>query len=393
METTSPKEVLHPLELAQESDSRQFCNICLVESFKYTCPRCNIRYCSINCYKSERHLQCSELFYKECVMRDLKNSERSPEDKQRMMELLQRFEAENATQLQGAESDTPSLEERLAGLDIDCTEGELVWQRLTAQEKREFNDMIKSGAAGDLLDAYTPWWEASSKVTPVESDSDITVRSRPALPTDLPLLSSTVKTVSPCVKYTVLNVLYAYAYTVRLFNGGHSELPLQSSQALLELATSLCQNVVFNSVREATGSAISLAHQNHDLFNSKEFSLFVLQDVLSIVSDQSSHDCHVIRALSDVHTLFKLAHRVVKSSKSGDGGETKNVWQARKKAFFLLVWTSENVDAMLGLKPLLGLQLGELQRELISCEEPAKSCDSHVKTLAAEHTHKLIEEL
>ncbi len=42
----------------------------------------------------------------------------------------------------------------------------------------------------------------------------------------------------------------------------------------------------------------------------------------------------------------------------GDGGETKNVWQARKKAFFLLVWTSENVDAMLGLKPLLGLQLG-----------------------------------
>ncbi len=35
-----------------------------------------------------------------------------------MMELLQRFEAENATQLQGAESDTPSLEERLAGLDI-----------------------------------------------------------------------------------------------------------------------------------------------------------------------------------------------------------------------------------------------------------------------------------
>ena len=43
---------------------------------------------------------------------------------------------------------------------------------------------------------------------------------------------------------------------------------------------------------------------------------------------------------------------------SGDGGETKNIWQARKKSFFLLVWTSENVDALLGLKPLLWLQLG-----------------------------------
>ena len=36
--------------------------------------------------------------------------------------------------------------------------------------------------------------------------------------------------VSPHIHYSILNVLYAYAYTVRLFNGGHHELPLQASQ-------------------------------------------------------------------------------------------------------------------------------------------------------------------
>ncbi len=52
---------------------------------------------------------------------------------------------------------------------------------------------------------------------------------------------------------------------------------------------------------------------------------------------------------------------------SGDGGETKNIWQARKKSFFLLVWTSENVDALLGLKPLLWLQLGMCELAMCVC--------------------------
>ena len=36
--------------------------------------------------------------------------------------------------------------------------------------------------------------------------------------------------VSPCLRYNILNVLYAYVYTVRLFNGDHHELCVQASQ-------------------------------------------------------------------------------------------------------------------------------------------------------------------
>lgn len=35
---------------------------------------------------------------------------------------------------------------------------------------------------------------------------------------------------SPTVQYSVLSALYAYAYAVRLFNGGHHDLALQAGQ-------------------------------------------------------------------------------------------------------------------------------------------------------------------
>ncbi len=39
-----------------------------------------------------------------------------------------------------------------------------------------------------------------------------------------------VQGVSRCVQYSVINMLYSYAYTVRLFNGDHYDLPLQAAQ-------------------------------------------------------------------------------------------------------------------------------------------------------------------
>lgn len=37
---------------------------CQSQNFKYSCPRCNIKYCSLDCYRSQAHRQCSEAFYK-----------------------------------------------------------------------------------------------------------------------------------------------------------------------------------------------------------------------------------------------------------------------------------------------------------------------------------------
>ncbi|CAD6188491.1 unnamed protein product [Caenorhabditis auriculariae] len=49
------------------------CGVCGIEKKgAYKCPRCSQPYCSIKCYRNEKHGQCSEGFYKERVKDQLK---------------------------------------------------------------------------------------------------------------------------------------------------------------------------------------------------------------------------------------------------------------------------------------------------------------------------------
>lgn len=60
----------------------------------YTCPACNIPYCSIECFQdTARHSQCSEPFFKREVEDNIRGvRDRTPGEKNKMFELLQLFE-------------------------------------------------------------------------------------------------------------------------------------------------------------------------------------------------------------------------------------------------------------------------------------------------------------
>lgn len=64
---------------------------CNENKSKYICPKCNIAYCSIECYKSSAHLECSENFYKQCVEEELKAQHNNSELKKRTLDMLQRI--------------------------------------------------------------------------------------------------------------------------------------------------------------------------------------------------------------------------------------------------------------------------------------------------------------
>lgn len=71
------------------------CNTC---PQKYKCPRCSIPYCSLECYKSASHIDCSEDFYKECVETEMKSQANNPENRNKMMEILKRFHLEDLSE-------------------------------------------------------------------------------------------------------------------------------------------------------------------------------------------------------------------------------------------------------------------------------------------------------
>lgn len=43
--------------------------------------------------------------------------------------------------------------------DIDLNNSEAVWKKLTEEERREFQELIKNGEIDDLIPPWIPWWE------------------------------------------------------------------------------------------------------------------------------------------------------------------------------------------------------------------------------------------
>ncbi|KAM3606365.1 uncharacterized protein V6R79_014915 [Siganus canaliculatus] len=65
------------------------CMLCKCKPSCYTCPRCNLPYCGLACYQSPDHTTCSEEFYKESVLQELKDMGKTEsEEKKKMQEML-----------------------------------------------------------------------------------------------------------------------------------------------------------------------------------------------------------------------------------------------------------------------------------------------------------------
>lgn len=146
----------------------EYCKLCNKNTKSYTCPRCGIGYCNLDCYKSESHLECSESFYKQCVEEELRSLENDSTGKQKMLDILKRLQEEDPendmlTESEDEEELDSDDEANLLDLktrlkDIDLDNSEQVWSVLSHTEKQEFEALIKSGGASKLLQPWVPWW-------------------------------------------------------------------------------------------------------------------------------------------------------------------------------------------------------------------------------------------
>ncbi|KAJ8348165.1 hypothetical protein SKAU_G00267540 [Synaphobranchus kaupii] len=99
----NPGELLAPAGVSEEREEGDMglrkegrvCGLCLSKPPSYTCPRCNVPYCGLACYRSSAHSICSEEFYKESVIQELRVvGETEEEGKRRMQEILLRLSKE-----------------------------------------------------------------------------------------------------------------------------------------------------------------------------------------------------------------------------------------------------------------------------------------------------------
>lgn len=115
---------------------------CRRQISRYTCPSCNLSYCSLKCFRSEvcfpvhilptpnespkkPHSRCSEMFYRKEIETGIKSDTSKTEgDRDNMVELLKRIEEQSTSDEDGLfhhsdeEHEEDNLAHRFSAIDI-----------------------------------------------------------------------------------------------------------------------------------------------------------------------------------------------------------------------------------------------------------------------------------
>ncbi|CAE6477087.1 unnamed protein product [Rhizoctonia solani] len=293
------------------------CGICQRQFAKYTCPTCNLQYCSLVCYRAEAHSTCIETFYKSALAEEIRSEPtRSMEEKRQMLELLKRFEEEAPDD---EESDDESgLASRLEGIDLDKVDHDTLWGLLSDEEKQKFTKILMDPTSEDskkllntseLLEGHKdPWWTLD------DPPQDVLPSAERVPPNMLE------GKFNHLLLFNVFHLSLTYAYTVRTF--AISSLLAQASGGLEDIREFMLPLSPFLRDRKSTITFTSVDSVITDwashlselprpqmlktLTEDVERMFHVRPVVMAEANTQSqpsNHD-YCMRFLSDVHALF-----------------------------------------------------------------------------------------
>ncbi|KAJ8957976.1 hypothetical protein NQ318_001977 [Aromia moschata] len=309
-----------------ELNETNTCKICDNALARYSCPRCNILYCSLTCYQANSHLQCSETFYKENVMSELDLDKNSTDYKTKMLEILQRTHENNMIPSseemndfenyadfenfdQADSDDDPDFEDiadRLAGVDLD--DAEQVWDKLTEDEKQEFVAFLKSEDVTKLIPSWQPWWlyHSENKVQDI-SEEETFKTNCPKVLTIKDFSQITTKPPSECVKYNLINVLSAYVFTTRYFNGEHFEFAKEAVSCIASLSGNLKEAQNFEDFDTAIKHVEQECCNSTWILTDAENIQVMREDIRKILMgpNDSENKFYILSALSDLRNLLE----------------------------------------------------------------------------------------
>lgn len=351
-----------------------FCPAAEAQPARYICPRCNVPYCSLRCYRA--HGTCAEDFYRDQVLGELRGRSASPS---RLASALRRLRQQRETEDEPEDS----------GLRHGPAPGGLsgLWERLAPAEKVAFERLLSRGEAGRLLPPWRPWWwdrragarlledlddapsgdpselEPAPARTPPEHIEDVAAAASPAaemvleddpracapaVPTRIPTLASLNRgRVSPLVRFQLPNVLFAYAHTLALYHGGDDALLSDFCATLLGVSGALGAQQVFASVEEALQAAAHVLEAGEHPPGPLG-TRGAMREAARILLGEgpANQKGYTLAALG--HVVYTLG-RARKQAKATEEQERSRLYRARKKCQFLLAWTNENEAALTAL--------------------------------------------
>ncbi|KAL3693779.1 hypothetical protein R1sor_007430 [Riccia sorocarpa] len=413
-------EVSAPNTFRGGSESRVICKVCQKQFSKYTCPRCNLRYCSLACYKGHS-LRCTESFMRDNVIEEMRDIQATDETKEKTLEMLRRIHFDEAGR-SIFEDESFARDEDHEPLDNDDVdvEGSIFSERtiqrvmegqvptleeLTDTERKHFMRYLATGEGSRLIQPWNPWWlnplaktvsvskQGSSLIQSLDSSPAITASGSetgendelvevsssevPAPPSKpLPAVRElTQKEPSPLLAVHLAEVLYAYCFTLRYYNGDWRSDPVEAASVFLSVSHVVGQAALPESVSEAFYEALQTVCS--PVFKDAggiSLGLALFDDCVAVL--RLGRPC-IICALADLHSLLQYAKQELGSEigpreQSGRAGiqssrlssssgksktpkklvvgqgnrrkELRKIEGGVRKVFFLMCWANEQVD-------------------------------------------------
>ncbi|ORX39316.1 hypothetical protein BD324DRAFT_619238 [Kockovaella imperatae] len=319
------------------------CGICRKKDSNYTCPRCNIAYCSLECFRAESHGQCSEPFYRSTIFSEIATDPKVDNDeKRKMMEMLKRFEdaqiegEEAFEQLKRQEEEyaDDQLLSALKGVDLDTISSNDLLKILPESDREAFIALLQnpdSETTRRILDAAVaededapaqlPWWENGLRF----GDEDPLDEGEYAIPPEMvpaELLSSVrppegtgrklfYNVLAVCISY--VHILLSYRITSlspnSLAEGGVSGPEIKAEvSAFVPFLTDSKSTTRFETVRDAWSAVWDIIEQAGVEGTSTENLVRLLEHMSGLIHPSLSLDepNKVTLVCCDLYRLFVI---------------------------------------------------------------------------------------
>lgn len=317
------------------------CSVCVRVTSKYTCPKCQLGYCSLDCYKGHGD-KCTEAFFERQVKEELSSQRATGEERRRLEQIVAQLSSldhdDEAEEEEQEEEDEEREAERLAMLAAKADRGELTIEDLSPEEMQAFHSELKRGALGRSIEVWEPWWEKAAVFDLDGLDGEEDPFQAPAH-----LCCGGGREAHPSVALTLLEALYAYVHTMRVFNGEWRWEPLQAASHMLHLAKATHSKKVYEAPAECLQDVLAAAAALPGSGFGAAFDGRCLLDVAALIRRGSA-----LRAVQEAHQILEATVEA-KSSESSDGATASSLGRLRrcvKKLEFLASYACHHEEAL-----------------------------------------------
>ncbi|XP_058085467.1 uncharacterized protein LOC131232941 [Magnolia sinica] len=371
---------------AATNENRIICRVCQKQFSQYTCPRCNCRYCSLQCYK--RHsLRCTESFTRENVVEELRQMQPEDETKRKMLDILKRFHSEE--DMDCIDEDDIMLSEETIQKVLSGNQVNL--EDLSPEEMKQFQRAVASGELSKLIEPWNPWWlmpsartislsqEGTQLVRSADNEQQMDISQQvsteghlseipPGPTTPLSRVSELIRSEpSPLLTVHLVDVLFSYCFTLRLYNGDWQSDPLGAAMVALDISSVLGQDGKPETVAEALACCMErTCSPTYRHAGGLQFGWGLIDDVITLLSLGGAA---LICALCELQRLLQAGERELKSERrKAKKGEMSKLRLADRKVYFLMCWVHEQpAEEWSSLSAIVGAE-----RASVAVLEPVK---------------------